>query len=114
MVGKGTRAQCPPSSPVRALDGGHATLCPPYAATQQLRSYIPISPEVIVHADLDGVEVDGAGVKQVAAQIVGLAAEAGEHVFALGRPVRREQVFEAAADGVSSVRLAIRNRHAER
>src|SRR5262245_30015450 len=80
---------------------GTLALCPPYATRL---------PEVIVHADLEGVKVEGAGIKRNSAEIVGLAAEAAVHVFALGRPARSKHVFEATADGEARVRLGLGKR----
>src|SRR6478735_2374731 len=73
-----------------------------------------ISSEMIVDANLDGVELAGTGIEGDSEQGIGLAVEVDEHVLGLGGPVRREHVFEAAADGVSGMDMAVRNGKAER
>jgi len=68
--------------------------------------------EVIVHADLHGVEVERAGGQ--GAREVGLAAEAAIEVLALDGPVRSEIRLDARTDGPARVELAVGNSHAER
>src|SRR3954449_11836586 len=58
------------------------------------------SVEVIIHADLHGVEVERARVDGSAeASEVGLAAEAAVEVLALDRPLRSDEGFDASTDG---------------
>src|SRR5258705_2845528 len=73
-----------------------------------------ISSEMIVDADLDGVEFGGTGIEADTSQGIGLALEVREHVLGLGGPVRREHVFDSAADGVSGMDMAVRSGKAER
>src|SRR5438445_9775139 len=70
--------------------------------------------EMIVDADLDGAEFGRTGIEAETAEGIGLALEVREHVFGFGGPVRREHVFNAAADGVSGMHVAVRNGKAER
>jgi hypothetical protein len=63
---------------------------------------------MIVDANLDRAEFGGTGIEADTSHVIILASEVREHVFGLGGPVRREHVFDAAADGISGMKLTVR------
>ena len=77
---------------------------------QYLRDHRATPAEAVVQADLDGVLVvaeAGADDRRAGPRGKGGVAEVVILVFGLGGPVRREHVFEAGADGIAVLVVAV-------